>query len=200
MVAQARRPYITLEEYLRRELEAETKSEYWDGVIVAMSGGTTAHERISGDIHTLLNNGLRNTPCEPFTSNMSVRIPAFNRYVYPDVSVACDAQFEDISGIHMLANPVVIFEVLSKSTATVDLTSKKDGYYTLPVLMAYVVVAQDAPRIDLFTRLADGSWRNDVVIGLEATLSLPVIGCELPLAEIYRRVTFETEPEEQLDA
>jgi Uma2 family endonuclease len=196
MVAYARIPYVTPEEYLRREREAEGKSEYWDGVIVAMAGGTEELERISGSIYALLYNQLRGTPCEPFTSNMSVHIPAYNRYVYPDVSVACEAHFVDIDGMHVLTNPMLVVEVLSKSTAVIDLTSKKDGYRILPSLTTYVVVAQDAPRIEVFTRLSDGSWRNDVVIGLEATLSLPVIACELPLSEIYRRVKFTAEHEE----
>lgn len=196
MAASAKMPFITPEEYLRREREAEGKSEYWDGVIVAMAGGTEEHERISGSIYALLYNQLRDTPCEPFTSNMSVRIPAYNRYVYPDVSVACDAQFDDVDGMHVLANPVLVVEVLSKSTAVIDLTSKKDGYRTLSSLATYVVVAQDAPRIELFTRLPNGSWANEVVMGLDATLSLPVIKCELPLSEIYRRVKFPVEQEE----
>jgi Uma2 family endonuclease len=196
MAAHSRRSYITPEEYLRREREAIVKSEYWDGVLVAMAGGTEEHERISGDIYTLLNIRLRDTPCEPFTGNMSVRIPAYNRYVYPDVSVACDAQFDDVDGVRMLTNPVLVVEVLSKSTALIDLTSKKDGYRTLPSLATYVVVSQDTPRIEVFTRLPDSSWRNDAFVGQEATLSLPVLQCELPLSEIYRRVRFAAQENE----
>jgi Uma2 family endonuclease len=197
MAIPARQPYITPEEYLRREREAEVRSEYWDGVIVAMAGGKKEHSRISGDIYYQLNVCLDGSPYEPFTSSLSVHIPAFNRYVYPDVSVACEAQFESMYGIDVLVNPVVIVEVLSESTARTDLTSKKDGYGTLPSLITYVVVSCDAPRLDVFTRQPDGKWHNDVVLGLESTLFLPAIGCELPLQDIYRRVEFplgEKEP------
>lgn len=196
MVAHAKKPALTPEEYLRREREAEVKSEYWDGVVIAMAGGTEAHERISGDLYTLLNVQLRDSPCEPFTGNMSVHIPAYNRYVYPDVSVARDAQFEDADGMRVLINPVLAVEVLSKSTAVIDLTIKKDGYRTLPSLATYVIVSQDAARIEVFNRLPDGSWANDVVIGLDAVLPLPAIQCELPLSEIYRRVKFPAHTEE----
>lgn len=196
MVAHPKKEYITAEEYLRREQEAECKSEYWDGVIVAMAGGKKAHERISGNFYHYLRNRLDESSCETFTGGQSVHIPAYNRYVYPDVSVACDAQFTGIDGIDVLVNPIVIVEVLSKSTAAVDMTTKRYGYYSLPSLKAYVVVAQDAPRIEVFAPLPDGSWESKVVEGLDATVSLACIGAELPLAEIYRRVDFSAEEED----
>src|SRR5690242_15170465 len=124
MVAPARNPYITPEEYLRRERDAEVKSEYWDGVFVAMAGGKKEHERISGNIYRQLGNRLEGSSCEPFTSGQSVHIPAYNRYVYPDVSVACEAQFTGIEGMDVLVNPSLVFEVLSKTTAATDLTAK----------------------------------------------------------------------------
>jgi Uma2 family endonuclease len=199
MVAYAKEPFITPEEYLQRERDAEGRSEYWDGVIIAMAGGTEEHDRISGDIHTLLNSQLINTPCEPFTGNMSVYVPAHNRYVYPDVSVACRPEFIGIDGLRVLVNPRVVFEVLSKSTAKTDQTLKRDGYRTLPSLAAYVLVSQAKPYVEVYMRRADGHWQHEVVSGLEAAFSLPAIGCELRLADIYRRVEFangaESEPE-----
>lgn len=197
MVAPARKPYITPEEYLRREQGAECKSEYWNGVIVAMAGGTKAHERLSGNFYHTLRNHLDGSPCEPFTGNMSVHIPAHNRYVYPDVSVACAPQFIGIDGIDVLVNPVVVVEILSKSTAATDMTTKRYGYCSLPSLKAYVVAAQDTPRIEVFTPLPDGSWESKVVEGLEATLALPCIGVELPLADVYRRVEFSSDEENE---
>ncbi len=200
MVAYAKKPVLTPEEYLEREREAEVRSEYWDGVLVAMAGGKKEHERISGDMHTLLNNQLIGTPCEPFTSGQSVHIPAFNRYVYPDVSVACHPEFVGIDGFDVLVNPVLVVEVLSESTKIHDWTRKQDGYRTLPSLSAYVLVSQEAPHVEVFARQPDGSWRHDVVTGLESTLSLPVIGCELALADIYRRVEFPSEEAEPSQA
>lgn len=190
MVAPARKTYITPEEYLRQESEADAKSEYWDGVLVAMSGGKKEHERISGDFYTALSIRLAGTSCEPFTSGQSVHIPTHNRYVYPDVAVACEAQFVGLDGIDVLTNPILVVEVLSESTAKTDLTTKRDGYFTLPSLAAYVVVSPDTPRIEVLTPLQNGAWKSEVVMGLAVTLSLPAIGCELPLSEIYRRVKF----------
>ena len=81
MVASAKTPYVTPKHYLEIEQASEGKSEYFDGVIVAMSGVSPEHDRAKSDISASINTQLRGKPCEPFTSNMRVHIPACNRYV-----------------------------------------------------------------------------------------------------------------------
>jgi len=109
------------QEYLEREHSAETKCEYYDGVIVAMAGAGPEHDRATGDIYASLHTQLHGKPCEPFTSDMRVRVPACNRYFYPDVSVACGgAHFEALAGVRSLQNPTLIVEVLSESTEKTD--------------------------------------------------------------------------------
>src|SRR5262249_33624204 len=149
----------TQEEYLEGERAAETKSEYYDGVIVAMAGASPEHDRISGNLLRHFGNQLEGTPCEPFTSDMRVRVPECNRYYYPDVSIACGgSEFEGLSGVRSLLNPTVIVEVLSESTEKTDRGDKFLCYQTLPSLQVYVLIAQDRSQVEIYTRKPEDKW------------------------------------------
>ena len=190
MTVSKQKPYVTREEYLERERRAETKSEYHDGVIVAMSGASKSHDRIVVSTLGSLNNQLQNMPCEPCSSDTRVYIPAYNRCFYPDVLVSCpDALFEDSEGDTLL-NPTVIFEVLSDSTERADRRLKADCCRSLPSLAACILIAQDEPRMEVFVPDADSGWRVEVVKGLDGEVTLPVIDCRLRLADVYARVRF----------
>jgi Uma2 family endonuclease len=191
MSAFAEIPYITPEEYLAREGTAQTKSEYYDGVIVAMAGGSAEHDRVTGNIFASLHTQLAGTACEPFSSNMRVVVPACNRYYYPDLSVACGgAKFEIISGVESLQNPTVIVEVLSETTERIDRGDKLLCYQTMPSLVLYAIVAQDKPVVQVYERQPDGGWRYLTYIDLNDTVELSAINCRITLREIYARVTF----------
>src|SRR5262249_27258636 len=130
------------------------------------------------------------------TSDLRVRVPECNRYYYPDVVVVCGKpRFEDAE-LDTLLNPALIIEVLSDTTWRTDREEKYDCYTTLESLAAYILVAHDSPRIERLLRQPDGSWRIEVVKGLESVLTLESPGCELHLADIYARVTFP-QPQEQ---
>ena len=193
MVAERTPHYFTRQEYLAWERKAETKHEYHDGVIVAMTGASRRHNRVTLDTVRSLGNQLEGTPCEPFANDMRVLVPECNRYFYPDVIVVCgEAQFED-EEFDTLTNPTLVVEVLSNSTERTDRRLKLDCYRTLPSLQTYALIAQDAPRIETYTRQDDGTWRYGAVSGLEASVSLPAIGCTLRLADVYARVAFAPE-------
>lgn len=182
------RVFVTPEEYLERERAAETKSEYHDGAIVAMVGGTARHNQVTGNIYRHLGNQLEGGPCRIYINDVKVRIPAANFYTYPDVFVVCgEEQFLD-DRRDTLLNSTLIVEVLSPSTEAYDRGRKFAAYRTLPSLRDYVLAAQDEPRLERFTRQESGLWVLSEHTGLDAVIELPSIGCSLALQDVYRGV------------
>jgi Uma2 family endonuclease len=185
------KPYLTPAEYLALERAAETKSEYLDGEMVAMTGASRNHNRITFDLGAELLRQLRDRPCEAFMNDMRVLIPATGLYTYPDVVVVCGEaalldQHEDT-----LTNPTVLIEVLSPSTEIYDRVRKFEHYRALDSLREYVLVSQDEPRIEQYVRQEDGkTWLFSEQTGLAANLTLPSIQCQVSFTEIYRRVRF----------
>lgn len=178
---------VTPAEYLARERQAHTKSEYLGGCVVAMSGASLPHNRIVFNIAGELHPQLRDSPCEAFVNDMRVKVSETGDYTYPDVVVACgDVQFEDAE-VDTLLTPTVIIEVLSPSTEGYDRGTKWASYRQLPTLQEYLLVAQDRPSVEHYVR-TDRGWSFDAITDLNATVVLPSIGCELRLCEIYRRV------------
>lgn len=186
----AAKTLITPEEYLARERLAETKSEYFDGEVFAMAGGSRAHSRIAVNVASALDNQLGERPCEVFNSDMRVRAGAAGPYSYPDVTVVCgEAEFED-ANVDTLVNPTVIVEVLSPTTEAWDRGGKFEQYQQMASLQEYVLIAPDRPRVERYARQADGQWLLAVSTGTDGAISLPSIACELALARIYRKVRF----------
>ena len=180
--------YVTPEEYLALEREAEYKNEYVNGEIRAMTGASRAHNLISVNVASELRAQLKGRPCEVYHTDMRVRIPSANVYTYPDVVVVCgEPKFED-SHVDTLLNPTLIVEVLSKSTSKYDRTTKSDYYRTLESLAEYLLVAQDEYAVEQYERQADGRWLLKDVRGLESVVELRSVGCALPLSEVYERV------------
>lgn len=183
-------PSMTPQEYLRLERRATVKHEYHDGVIVAMAGASRKHNLIVGDTNASLIAQLRARPCETYTSDMRVAIPARNSYTYPDIVGVCDEpQFEDAE-VDTLLNPALIIEVLSSSTERYDRTGKFALYRSIPSLDEYLLIAQDEYRIDYYRRTPDGLWFIGEAQGRETSLTLAIGGgCTLALADLYARVT-----------
>ena len=175
------------DEYLRLERKAEFKSEYIDGTIVPMPGATREHNLIEANVVGELRQQLKGRDCEVYGGNMKVRVPV--SYRYPDATVVCGTPiFEDVE-TDVLLNPKVIFEVLSKSTETYDRGDKFAEYRHRDSLQAYVLVSQLMPRVEIYRRYGS-DWIFSEISGLDKTLSLESIGCELKLAEVYEKVAF----------
>jgi Uma2 family endonuclease len=182
----------TPQEYYALERQAEYKSDYYKGEIFNMSGGTANHSLITANIAGEVRNRLKGKPCRAYESNLRLAILATGLRCYPDVSVYCGPlQFdpEDNTG-ETATNPTVLFEVLSKSTEGYDRGLKAENYRQIASLRAYVLVSQRGPHVEVFERQANGHWLLGDANGLDAVLTLPAIGIDLPLAEIYDGVEF----------
>ena len=144
--------YLSPEEYLATERQAEYKSEYVDGVIYALAGSSKRHNLITGNVIAELNTRLRKSPCEVYPSDMKVRVPDSRKFFYPDVSVVCsESRFADDER-DVLLNPILIVEILSESTAAFDRGKKFQSYQQIESLQEYLLVSQDEYVVEYFLR------------------------------------------------
>ena len=178
---------LTPEEYIALERKATLKSEYLNGEILAMSGASLAHTRITADIVTELNIQLRGKACEVISSDMRVKTSPKGAYFYPDVVAFCgEPQFED-NVFDTLLNPIIVIEVLSPSTEAYDKGEKFAHYQELTSLREYILVSQNRIRVE-HHRLVKTQWVQTEFYRQEDVMPLASIGCELRLQDIYRRV------------
>lgn len=193
MVAELKQPrhYYTLEEYFALERAGHARYEYWDGEIVCMSGGSRQHIMIGGNVYFTLRQQLGGSNCKVFTAEMPVKTPLLPPFRYPDVSVVCgEPLFEDIEGIDVLVNPILLVEVLSPTTELRDRQHKREAYQALPSLMEYLLLAQDIPHATHFHRQA-GKWIRSDYGDPTASVSLPSIDCVLAFSDAYLGVEFK---------
>lgn len=190
-MAAQRQTFVTPEEYLEQERKAETKSEYMSGEVIAMSGASLVHTTIVGNIVEGLGPVLRKRGCRAHSNDLRVQIQRTGAYVYPDVVIVCGQPRLADSHLDTLLNPTVIIEVRSPSTSDYDSGPKWAHYRRLESLAAYVMVAQDAPLVEVYTRHAD-VWVYTETTDMDATLDLPSVDASISLTEIYDGVTFPT--------
>ena len=189
---------LTAAEYLAIERAAETKSEFFDGEMFAMAGTTKNHARIVMNLSRELSARLKGRTCEPFATDLRLKVEANGLYTYPDLVVVCGEQrFED-DQLDTLLNPTLIVEVLSETTERYDRV--KTLYRALPSLQEYVLVSQAEPRVEQFLRQPDGGWNLRITTDPSAFVNMASIGCEIPFAEIYERVDFLPVPPERIAA
>ncbi len=165
-------------DYLAGEEVSDVKHEYIDGHIYAMSGAHSNHNQISINLTRKIGNHLEGKPCRPFSSDMKVKVGS--KYFYPDVMVDCS----DTDGYYM-ETPVILVEVLSKSTRRIDETTKRLAYLQITTLQEYVLIEQDIVDIEVVRRST--GWRSEhYFLGDDVTFTS--IGLTLTVAEIYDRV------------
>jgi Uma2 family endonuclease len=186
-MASEARHRMTVEEYLTLERQSETRHEYMNGEMFAMTGASRRHNRIALNVATVLDRQLADRGCEVFVSDMRVEIPAAHLFTYPDVVVACGEPAYGDGETDTLLNPTLIVEVLSSSTERYDRGAKFESYRTLPSLAEYVLIAQDRVHVEHFVRQGGGAWLLTETDRIEDGLELPSIGCRLELGEIYKR-------------
>jgi Uma2 family endonuclease len=195
-------PRVSPEQYLEMERAAEFRSEYYDGRIYAMSGGTWGHAVITGNLARALGNALEKRPCSVTSSDMRLRVAPTGLYTYPDIMVICDEpKFVD-ARTDTVVNPRLVIEVLSPSTEGYDRGFKAAQYRTIEALQEYALVSQSEARVEVFRRESANEWLMSEFVGIDAICHFRSVGCGIPLSEIYDKVTFEvpspsTRPEER---
>lgn len=178
---------LTPEEYLAFERASETKHEYVDGEVFAMSGGTREHSLIGQNIARELGNALLDWPCEVHGSDMRVKVVARRRYFYPDVSVVCGSPVLEDETRDTLLNPKVVVEVLSESTERYDRGDKFFHYRAVESLQEYVLASQTEPLLEQFSRRPDGTWIYRA-LGPGERLVLATLDCAILVDRAYLKV------------
>jgi len=177
-------PKMTVEEYLAFDRASESRLEYHDGEVFPVVAATFEHGRIAINMARRLAERLDGTPCRALDSSVRLRVSP-TQFVYPDFVVFCGKPDLADDFHDTILNPKVIFEILSPSTANYDYGGKFALYRRLPTFEEYVLIAQDAPRIEIFRKRADNSWVLTSYEGLESTAPIESINISLSLAEIY---------------
>ena len=180
--------FVSPEAYLAYERQANHKSEYVNGTIVAMVGASEKHNLIVWNLLGILYNQMRGRSCKAYGNDMRVKVEETGLYTYPDVVAICgEARFEDEQQ-DTLVNPGVLIEVLSPSTEACDRGAKFAHYRSIETLREYVLIAQDTSRVELYERQADNRWLLTDARHVRDVIQLPSIDCILRLSEVYERV------------
>ena len=187
-------PKILAEDYLEQERQSQEKHEYHDGTIIPTSGASIPHNFIVSKLIRLLGNILEDDRegFSVFGSDLKVFIPSLARYVYPDVVVIQGNPAVTDERKDVVTNPMLIIEVLSESTEAYDRGDKFEAYRAVDSLREYVLVSQNKPHIELFSREStNDAWKLTEASGLKSSIKLPVFDLNLSLAEVYAKVKFE---------
>ena len=181
---------LSVAEYLEGERDAAVRHEYVAGQAYAMAGASARHNRIAGNIFARLNERLDGAECEPFISDMKVRV-APDLVYYPDVVVTCDPPG---GNPYVRSEPSLVVEVLSPSTERADRHEKLAAYKNCPSVREYALVAQDRMLVELHRRVGEG-WQAELFTEADERCAFDSVGLTLTLADIYRNVRFD-EPAE----
>lgn len=185
--------YICEEEYLAFDRESDIRHECVAGEIIATAGGKREHSVIISNMSRSLGNQLDGTPCTSVSSEMILHVVSAKAYRYPNVMVVCvNPQFKDYQ-TDIVTNPIILIEVLSQSTASVEHIEKFDEYTKIPTLQEYLLIEQNEPLIKQYIRQDDDQWLYRKTTGLDSTLELPSINCTLQLSKVYQTISFDSQ-------
>jgi Uma2 family endonuclease len=185
---------LTEVEFLELERQAEFKSEFFDGEVFAMSGGTPLHSQIAANLIQVIGSRLSKGKCVVYTGDLRLKVEASGFLTYPNLSVVCGALQFAAGTDDTVVNPTVIVEVLSDSTEAYDRGKKFENYRQMPSLREFLLVSQKEPRIEQFVRQPNGQWLLRDAAGLDATLALPSLEIDIFLTEVFAGVEFVPAP------
>ncbi|MFK7946360.1 MAG: Uma2 family endonuclease [Saprospiraceae bacterium] len=200
-IIQQRKRLYSLEEYYELEEKANFRSEFVNGKIIPMPGGTHNHNRIISTLIGLffifLNN--REDDYELFSGDQTVYLPKFDRVVYPDVCVALEKAIAHENHRLGIINPTLVVEVASKSTERYDRSGKFRLYQSLPSFKEYVLVHQDMPIVEVLVKIEENKWQMTTYTGLDKTVELETLGVSLKMSDIYKKAEDLQDPQTIFD-
>ena len=196
MLVQSKEKFYSPDEYRELEETAEFRNEYRDGEIVQMSGGSINHSRIIRNLSRVLGNLLEGQPYELFHNDLRLWIPRYRRGTYPDVMVIEGEPVFTEGRSDEILNPMLIVEVLSKSTNNFDKEDKFRFYRSIPELREYVLVSQYEFLVEQYIKSESNEWLFREYEGETATVSFASVGVQMSISEIYVKVVFETQETE----
>ncbi len=177
---------ISVEDYLEREKISPVKHEYVGGEVHVMAGTSDNHNRIAGNLYTVLSNHLGDSSCEPFFGEIKVRVTS-KVFYYPDVLVSCE---ESPDNPYFRNAPILIIEVTSPSTERIDRREKLLFYLQMPSLQEYVIIDQHKMNVEVHRRQPNGTWIAYYFDEPDDEIEFASVELTLPITEIYRRVRF----------
>lgn len=191
MVLQTESRFYTPQEYLELEEKAEDRSEYIDGEIRLMPGGTTNHNKIAGNFYNKFPTTAQGQDYEIYMVDVKLWIPNYRIYTYPDIMVIKGEPVYEGTGTTKITNPLLIVEVLSNSTKNYDKTDKFKYYRSILNFQEYIMIDQYSFAVEQFAKKAAGEWIFKEYEGEDAVLLLNSIDFKISMREIYERVNFD---------
>ena len=189
--------YYTPEEYLELEEQAEYKSEYRDGEIIAMTGGTTNHNKIALNFAASLKYGLRKKNYDVYISDVRLWILRYRQHTYPDVMIIQGEPIYATENNTTVMNPLLIAEVSSKSTSNYDQSDKFMYYRSIPEFKEYILINQYQYHVMQYVKTNDSKWIFTELESESDILTLQTIDFQIALSEIYEQVNFTQSNENQ---
>ena len=183
--------YYSPEEYLELEVASGDRHEYINGQIILMTGGLPNHNQIAGNLYATLNFALRRKSYQAFMTDQRLWIPQRRIYTYPDVmAVASPLELQE-GRKDTLTNPILIAEVLSKSTQSYDRGGKFAAYRTIPSVQEYILIDQHSVQVNQYIKKESNEWVFRAYEAESDVLALASVPCEISLADLYDKVEFE---------
>lgn len=177
--------FVSVDEYFEMELNTDERLEYYDGLVLAMSGGSMKHNSIDRNLIAALHSFLKGKECQVFPSHLRITNPSHENYLYPDASIVCGKPELQENRPDTLTNPSVIFEILSPSTRGADKRRKFFFYMQIPSLKEYIMIDSQKRHIITSRKQPDSSWKFEELHENAPVLQIQSIHFSLPVAELY---------------
>ena len=186
--------YASIKDYLEVEYTSKQKHEYEGGHIFAITGGSINHGILCGNAYTELRSGLkkRNSSCNAFGSEIKIHIEKADSLVYPDAMVICTDIETSEADTEAVVNPILVVEVLSKSTESYDRGDKFHKYRQLESLKEYVLIAQDKPVVETFYKRESNIWEIARFAGLDQLIDLKSLNFIIRMEDLYTNIRFHS--------